>query len=119
MNEARNALSPEARAYETGLKRLGIIPDALRESMRAVEKIDSIRIFDAGGMMAAGGGTASFGDNLSGHLLRYQYNSPILGALLDEAGFPGEGGSLNALVGGLREGRAARPAAEPEEAAAP
>ena len=58
MNEARNALSAEARAYETGLKRLGIIPEALRESMRAVEKIDSIRIFDAGGMMGGmmGGG---------------------------------------------------------------
>lgn len=107
MNEARNALSPEARAYETGLKRLGIIPDALRESMRAVEKIDSIRIFDAGGMMGAGTGaaSASFGDGLSGHLLRYQYNSPILGAILDEAGFSGDAGSLNALVGGLRDGK--------------
>jgi flotillin len=116
LNEARNALSAEARAYETGLKRLGMIPEALRESMRAVEKIDSIRIFDAGGMLGAGTGTgsgaasASFGDSLSGHLLRYQYNSPILGALLDEAGFSGKAGSLNALVGGLKDGAAEPPA---------
>ena len=113
MNEARNALSAEARAYETGLKRLGIIPDALRESMRAVEKIDSIRIFDAGGMMGGGGNgvSASFGDSLSGHLLRYQYNSPILGAILNEAGFSEGKGSLDALVGGLRDG-AAKPVAD-------
>ncbi|QIJ73625.1 flotillin family protein [Methylobacterium sp. NI91] len=115
MNEARNALSPEARAFETGLKRLGIIPDALRESMRAVEKIDSIRIFDAGGMLGggngAGGVSASLGDSLSGHLLRYQYNSPILGAILNEAGFSEGKGSLDALVGGLRNG-AAKPLAD-------
>lgn len=111
MNEARNALSAEARNYETGLKRLGIIPDALRESMRAVEKIDSIRIFDAGGMMGGGGngGSASFGDSLSGHLLRYQYNSPILGAILNEAGFAEGKGSLDALFGGLRNGTAIEP----------
>ena len=105
MNQARNALSVEARAYEADLRRLAMIPEALRESMKAVEKIDSIKIFDAGGMIGAHGAgpnTASLGDNLSGHLLRYQYNSPILGALLAEAGF-GEGhGSLDTLVGGLR-----------------
>ncbi|ACS38437.1 flotillin family protein [Methylorubrum extorquens] len=122
MNEARNALSAEARAFETGLKRLGIIPDALRESMRAVEKIDSIRIFDAGGMMGggngAGGVSANFGDSLSGHLLRYQYNSPILGAILNEAGFAEGKGSLDTLVGGLRNGTAVEPAANGHAAAA-
>ncbi|AMB43733.1 MULTISPECIES: flotillin domain-containing protein [Methylobacteriaceae] len=121
MNEARNALSAEARTYETGLKRLGIIPDALRESMRAVEKIDSIRIFDAGGMMGgngAGGVSASLGDSLSGHLLRYQYNSPILGAILNEAGFSEGKGSLDTLVGGLRNGTAVAPAANGHAGAA-
>lgn len=121
MNEARNALSAEARTYETGLKRLGIIPDALRESMRAVEKIDSIRIFDAGGMMGgngAGGVSASLGDSLSGHLLRYQYNSPILGAILNEAGFSEGKGSLDTLVGGLRNGTAVAPAANGHSGAA-
>ena len=122
MNEARNALSAEARAFETNLKRLGIIPDALRESMRAVEKIDSIRIFDAGGMMGggngAGGVSANFGDSLSGHLLRYQYNSPILGAILNEAGFAEGKGSLDTLVGGLRNGTAVEPAANGHAAAA-
>jgi uncharacterized membrane protein YqiK len=122
MNEARNALSAEARAFETNLKRLGIIPDALRESMRAVEKIDSIRIFDAGGMMGggngAGGVSANFGDSLSGHLLRYQYNSPILGAILNEAGFAEGKGSLDTLVGGLRNGTAVEPAANGHAGAA-
>jgi len=122
MNEARNALSAEARAFETGLKRLGIIPDALRESMRAVEKIDSIRIFDAGGMMGggngAGGVSASLGDNLSGHLLRYQYNSPILGAILNEAGFAEGKSSLDTLVGGLRNGTAVEPPANGHAGAA-
>lgn len=105
MNEARNALSGEARTYETGLKRLEMIPGALRESMKAVEKIDSIKIFDAGSLVGAsgnGGATASFGESLSGHLLRYQYNAPILGALLSEAGFGPDGNSVQALVGGVR-----------------
>jgi flotillin len=117
MNEARNALSADARAYETGLKRLEMIPGALRESMRAVEKIDSIKIFDAGGMMGAVGNghangavSASLGDSLSGHLLRYQYNAPILGALLNEAGFANGGNAVDALVGGMRTGGASDPA---------
>lgn len=112
LNEARNALSVEARSYETGLKRLEMIPGALRESMRAVEKIDSIKIFDAGGMMGAngsGGGSGSLGDSLSGHLLRYQYNSPILGALLKEAGLDGGGNAIDALVGGVRSGNGSDP----------
>ena len=106
MNEARNALSEEARSYDTNLKRLDMIPNALRESMRAVEKIDSIKIFDAGGMMGAanGGSGGGLGDSLSGHLLRYQYNSPILGALLNEAGFANGGNAVDALVDGVREG---------------
>lgn len=114
LNEARNALSIEARAYETGLKRLDMIPSALRESMRAVEKIDSIKIFDAGGMMGANGNgsaTGSLGDSLSGHLLRYQYNSPILGALLNEAGFEVGKNPIDALVGGVRESSGTEPAA--------
>jgi uncharacterized membrane protein YqiK len=108
MNDARNALSVEARAYETGLKRLEMIPGALRESMKAVEKIDSIKIFDVGGSLGAagsGGGspvTAGFGDSLSGHLLRYQFNTPILGALLKEAGFANGGNAVTTLVDGLR-----------------
>lgn len=80
--------------------------------MRAVEKIDSIKIFDAGGMMnGAGNGAAStsLGDSLSGHLLRYQYNSPILGALLKEAGLQGGANPIDALVDGVREGNGAPP----------
>lgn len=83
--------------------------------MRAVEKIDSIRIVDAGGMM--GDVSAHFGDSLSGHLPRYQYNSPILGAILNEAGFAEGKGSLDALVGGLRNGTAVEPAANRHAAA--
>lgn len=127
MNEALNALSAEARAYETGLKRLEMIPGALRESMKAVEKIDSIRIFDAGGSLGAAGTgaggspvSAGFGDSLSGHLLRYQFNTPILGALLKEAGFEGGGNAVSTLVGGLRTDRQvedgpAHPAASTKE----
>ena len=106
MNEARNALSGDARSYETGLKRLEMIPGALRESMKAVEKIDSIKIFDAGGLVGAangGGGSASFGETLSGHLLRYQFNAPILGTLLSEAGFGADGNSMQALVDGVKD----------------
>ncbi|MGU3402160.1 flotillin family protein [Methylobacterium brachiatum] len=109
MNEARNALSAEARAFETSLKRLEMIPGALRESMKAVEKIDSIRIFDVGASLGAAGTGAGgspvsggFGDNLSGHLLRYQFNTPILGTLLKEAGFANGGNAVSTLVGGLR-----------------
>ncbi|KQP68816.1 flotillin family protein [Methylobacterium sp. Leaf112] len=104
MNEARNALSPEARDFEASLKRIAIVPEALRESMKAVEKIESIRIFDAGGMMGgegAGRGAAGFGENLSGQLMRYQFNAPILKTLLGEAGFTGGGHAIDSLLGAV------------------
>lgn len=108
-NEARNALTQDARNLEVRLAQIAVLPEALRESMKPVEKIDSIRIFDAGNMMGAGpgaignGSTAgyargSFGEGLADQLIRYQYGTPMIAAMLDDAGFAPGRNSIDRLM---------------------
>ncbi len=93
-NKARNALSQEARDLEVRLARIKSLPEVMRESMKPVEKIGSIKIFDAGALMGAapggsvsGNGYGSFGDKIADQLMRYQFGSPIIKGLMDDAGF--------------------------------
>ncbi|MGO8389102.1 flotillin domain-containing protein, partial [Rhizobium johnstonii] len=75
-------------------ERIRIIPQALAEAVKPIEKISDIRIFDTGGMLgrgngANGGNGIGLGEGLASQLLSYQANKPILDKLLKEAGFEG------------------------------
>jgi len=117
LNEARNKLSPAIIEFEITRERIRIVPAALAEAVKPIEKISDIRIFDTGGMLgrngngAAGGSGVGLGEGLAGQLLSYQANKPILDRLLKEAGFDGDN-AISALLGKL-DGKSA--AVEPEE----
>ncbi len=107
LNEARNKLSAAIIDFEILRERIRIIPEALAEAVKPIEKISDIRIFDTGGMLGRGaGGTAGgsgvgMGEGLAGQLLAYQANKPILDKLLKEAGFDGDN-AVSALLGNLQ-----------------
>ncbi|WP_141683870.1 flotillin family protein [Rhizobium sp. AC27/96] len=106
LNEARNKLSPAIIEFEITRERIRIVPAALAEAVKPIEKISDIRIFDTGGMLGRGGNGANggsgvgLGEGLAGQLLSYQANKPILDRLLKEAGFDGDN-AISALLGNL------------------
>ena len=112
MNQARNVLSPEASASALRMRLLDKVEAIVRESVKPMEKIESIRILHVDGLGgSSGGGSADGGggmaDNVVNSALRYRAQAPLVDMLLKEIGLQG-GGDL---------GRLAAPVA-PEEAAA-
>jgi flotillin len=95
LNEARNMLSPAIVEMEVTKERLRIIPLALAEAVKPLEKIGDVKIVDLGGALGrgnsgsgsvAGGGTS---DNLLSMLLAYRAQAPMVDQLLKESGFTG------------------------------
>jgi flotillin len=108
LNEARNALSPQMVDFELTKQRIAIIPDALAQAMKPIEKISDIKIFSAGGLLGAmGNGASAEGLNggpiadLSSQLLSYGAQKPILDAILSQAGFAGSN-PVDALLNGTQ-----------------
>ncbi|AYM65857.1 MULTISPECIES: flotillin family protein [Agrobacterium tumefaciens complex] len=96
LNEARNALSASIIEFELARARVAIIPQALEQAMKPIEKISDIRIFSAGGLAGAlagnGGGGSAAGNtvgDLSSQLLNFTAQKPILDEILAQAGFKG------------------------------
>jgi flotillin len=107
-NDARNALSGDIIEYELARARIEIIPEALAEAMKPIEKISDIRIFSAGNLASAlggkggeGNGSGSALNDLSGQLLSFTAQKPILDEILSQAGFKGEDPTQALLAGSL------------------
>jgi flotillin len=102
MTEARNKLSPAIIEFELTRERIRIIPAALAEAVKPIEKIRDIRIFDTGGLVNGKASSDSagigLGDGLAGQLLALQANKPIVNSILAEAGFSGGGNALDTLL---------------------
>ncbi|MCR4523025.1 MULTISPECIES: flotillin family protein [Bosea] len=123
-NEARNALSPAIIEFELNKARVDIVPAALAQAMKPIEKISDIRIFSAGNLAGAmnggaGGDQPSAVNDLSSQLLSFTAQKPILDEILQQAGFKGTDPTqalLAASVGGAA-GTQAKPApsAEPKK----
>lgn len=93
-NEARNALAASVIEFELAKARVEIVPQALAQAMKPIEKISDIRIFSTGGLMGSlGGGTGEANGNpvgdLSSQLLSFTAQKPILDEILAQAGFKG------------------------------
>ncbi len=93
-NEARNALAASIIDFELAKARVEIVPQALAEAMKPIEKISDIRIFSTGGLPGAfGGKTGELGtgsmNDLSSQLLSFTAQKPILDEILAQAGFKG------------------------------
>ena len=54
-SEARNRLSQAIVEFDLNLARIKVIPEALAQAVKPIEKISDIRIFDTGGMLGRGG----------------------------------------------------------------
>lgn len=109
-NEARNALAENIIGFELAKARVAIVPQALEQAMKPIEKISDIRIFSAGGLAGAVGGGNGGGQagnpvgDLSSQLLSFSAQKPILDEILAQAGFKGADPTqalLAASVGGV------------------
>ena len=105
INEADNLLSPgvlEARIRQVLIENL---PNIIRESVKPMEQIDSIKIIQVEGMNGGvvgsgpGGNDGSLADQLVNSALRYRGQAPLIDSLMSEIGM--KGGDLNALTSGL------------------
>jgi uncharacterized membrane protein YqiK len=107
VNEAANLLSSDQISLQTKLALLKVLPDVIRESVKPMEAIDSIKIVQVDGLTAGGGagsaaaggagqGDGNLADNAVAAALRYRAQAPMLDGLMNELGF--SGGSLDGLV---------------------
>ncbi|WP_377844798.1 flotillin family protein [Bosea sp. UC22_33] len=122
-NEARNALSPAIIEFELNKARVDIVPAALAQAMKPIEKISDIRIFSAGNLVGAmnggGGGDQPGGaiGDLSSQLLSFTAQKPILDEILKQAGFEGADPTQALLASSV--GGASKPPAQPAPASEP
>lgn len=111
INEAENALSPDQVAMQIRLALIEHLPRIIAESVKPMEKIDSIKIYQVDGLSSGqgqgGDGASSTGlaDQMVNSALRYRAQSPLVDALLGEIGI--KGGDVNGLTAGLLGGGAA------------
>lgn len=106
INEARNAMSEQVIEFEITKERLRIIPLAVAEAVKPLEKIGDVRIIDMGGGLPVQSGS---GDSRTGHsdslvnaLLAYRAQSPIIDSLLKEAGFTPDNNPITSLLSATR-----------------
>jgi flotillin len=120
--EARNKLSQAIVEYDLTLARINVIPNALAEAVKPIEKISDIRIFDTGGMLGRGGGNGAMnghgnglglGDGLAAQLLSVSAFKPIIDKILAEGGFAAGPDALTSLTNALAAQQLANPAEPP------
>jgi flotillin len=107
--EARNKLSTAMVDYDLNLARINIIPGALAEAVKPIEKISDIRIFDTGGLLGrggaggGGGNSLGLGDGLAAQLLSVSAFKPMIDKILTEAGFAAGPDALTSLTNALAQ----------------
>ncbi|MEJ8853457.1 flotillin domain-containing protein [Variovorax robiniae] len=119
MNEAHNMLTPEARMSALRMKLVEKAEAIIRESVRPMERIESIKIMHVDGLGGSqGGGSVNgegggFADGMVNSALRFRAQAPLVDQLLREIGI--EGGDIQRLVGDASGSQAALPAAVKKE----
>lgn len=98
VNQARNLLMPEQIAADLKRYLIDHMPEILRESVKPMEKIDSIKIVQADGLWGEkGGGSGS--DGIFDSALRFKARAPFIDALLRDLGL-----EVTSLEGALAKG---------------
>jgi uncharacterized membrane protein YqiK len=114
MNEAQNILTPDSRAAAIRMKLVDKLDAIIRESVKPMEKIETIKILQVdgltgGGPRAEGDGRGGVTENLVNQALRYRAQAPLIDALLKEIGI--SGGDIGKLTSELAEETAVTPLA--------
>ena len=107
INDALNTLSAAQIDLQVRTLLLHQLPQILEQAVRPMEKIDSIRIVQVGGLPGNGnGGSATpvagtFPEQVMNSALQYQIAKPIVDAVMKDAGLSSEGigGIAQALAG--------------------
>ncbi|MFZ2737937.1 MAG: flotillin domain-containing protein [Burkholderiaceae bacterium] len=115
MNLAHNQLSPEARQSSMRMRLLEKAEGIIRESVRPMERIDSIKILQVDGITGngsvsnGGDGTqgVNFSDGVVNSALRFRAQAPLVDQLLREIGI--QGGDIQALTGGISNAQISLP----------
>ncbi len=116
MNEAQNVLSPESRLSLLRMRLVEKLDSIIREQVRPLERIESIKIMQVDGLIAPGdqgapggfdgaGPGGGFADNVVNSALRYRAQAPLVDQLLKEIGV--QGGDVGGVAQGLLAGAAA------------
>lgn len=97
VNEAENVLSLEQIAMRVRLALIEALPDIIAASVKPMERIESIRIAEVGGLAAGTGdgadsraGEISLSDQVVKSAMRYRAQAPLVDALLKEVGLDGQ-----------------------------
>lgn len=108
INEAANILSSDQISLQTKMALLRVLPEVIKESVKPMEAIDSIKIVQVDGITNGGGngGGNRSGSGGSGNLatdavsaaLAYRAQAPVIDGLMKELGL--NGSSLETLVKG-------------------
>ncbi len=107
MHEAQNVLSPEARLSAMRIRLIDKLEGIIRESVKPLERIESIKILHVdglggggsrGGGMESGGG---FADSVVDSALRFRAQAPLVDQLLREIGV--DGGDVGKIARGMLE----------------
>jgi uncharacterized membrane protein YqiK len=85
INEARNILTPEQIAADIKRYIIDHMPEILRESVKPMEKIDSIKIVQADGLWGDKG-SASGTEGIFDSALRFKARAPLIDSLLRDLG---------------------------------
>ncbi|MCG8425871.1 MAG: flotillin family protein [Chromatiales bacterium] len=103
LNEAENILAADQITRQIKLALIDQLPEIIRESVKPMEQIDGIKIFQVDGLngnSSNGNGEAahngSLADQVVNSALRYRAQAPLVEGLLNELGLKGE--SLNGLT---------------------
>jgi uncharacterized membrane protein YqiK len=113
LNDADNRMSAEIVQMKLRLALIEQLRDIIRESVKPLENIDSIKILQVDGLAngaAHDGGGGSPSDQIVQSALKYRAQAPLIDSLLKELGF--DGSSPTALASALdRHAGASRNAA--------
>ncbi|KHK93270.1 flotillin family protein [Novosphingobium malaysiense] len=111
INEAANILSSDQVSLKMKMALLKVLPEVVRESVRPMEAIDSIKIVQVDGLTQKGGGASGAGAPVggSGNLandavsaaLAYRAQAPMIDGLMKELGL--DGSTLATMVQGAVE----------------
>jgi uncharacterized membrane protein YqiK len=105
MNEAANLLTPEARLSAMRIRLIDKLEGIVRESVKPMEQIESIKILQVDGLGGGGGGRGdgreggSFSDSVVNSALRYRAQAPLVDQLLREIGV--DAGDVGKVARGL------------------